>query len=123
MLLRFGKCLLICALVFSIGGHWAALQVVAWTGMTVSFSQQDTLGAALSKTFDGKHPCKLCKVVSAGKKAQKESEAKLDTKKLDSFLANSAWFSFPPLKQSVIVHPSIAQSILTAPLSPPPRFA
>lgn len=32
-------------------------------GMLVSFSQKDGFATALEKTFDGKHPCKLCKAV------------------------------------------------------------
>ncbi|MEO7678254.1 MAG: hypothetical protein ABIV39_15965 [Verrucomicrobiota bacterium] len=122
-MIRFGKWLLICALVGSIGGQWAVLQVVAWTGMTLSYSKQESFSAALSKTFDGKHPCKLCKMVRAGKKAQNDSEAKLDTKKLDSIATPFFVFTFPPQRKRLIAQALIPQSFLAAPLSPPPKFA
>jgi len=36
-----------------LGGHWLVLQSVAWTRMLADFSRQDSLPAAISKTFDG----------------------------------------------------------------------
>jgi hypothetical protein len=70
------------ALVLSTGGHWALLQVCAWTGMVVSYSQTESFTAALQKTFSGEHPCKLCKVVKEGRKAEQEKPAtlKVETK-------------------------------------------
>jgi hypothetical protein len=61
-------------LTFSLGLHWALLQTVAWTGMIASYSQKSSLTEAISRTFDGLHPCKLCKVVEQGRAAEKESE-------------------------------------------------
>lgn len=61
-------------LVLSLGLHWALLQTVAWTGMIVSYSQGASFKEALSKTFDGKHPCCLCKVVQQGRAAEKKQE-------------------------------------------------
>jgi hypothetical protein len=123
MFVRSAKWLVVAALVLTLGGHWAVLQVVAWTGMAVSYSQSDSLSGALSKTFDGKHPCKLCKLVSAGKKAEQKSESKLDTKKLDSFVSVTVSFSFPPLKQFSTSRHFVLQSHIAVPLSPPPKFA
>ena len=40
-------------------------------------STTESFCAALSKTFDGKHPCKLCKLVKEGKKSESKSEAQL----------------------------------------------
>jgi hypothetical protein len=47
-------------LVLLVGGHWGALQVVAWTGMVVDYSRDASLCEAVKKTFDGLHPCALC---------------------------------------------------------------
>ena len=41
---------------------------------------------AWSKTFDGKHPCKLCKVVHAGKSAEKKQDNQKPQTKLDLML-------------------------------------
>jgi hypothetical protein len=48
-------------LVASLGLHLALLQSVAWSLMFAGFMRAgDSIPAALSKTFDGQHPCRLC---------------------------------------------------------------
>lgn len=123
MLVRSAKWLVVVALIFSLGGHWAILQVVAWAGMAANFSQTDSLSLALSKTFNGKHPCKLCKLVSAGKNAEKKSESKIEIKQLDSFPAATLGFYFPRLKQTSSSFVSALHSHLEIPRSPPPKSA
>jgi hypothetical protein len=63
-----------CLLIVSVGGHWAFAQSLAWTGMLVTYSQEGTFQEAVQKTFDGAHPCKLCKAIDVGKTAEKESQ-------------------------------------------------
>lgn len=123
MFVRFAKWFVVAALVCVLGGHWAVLQVAAWTGMAISYSQNESISEALNKTFDGKHPCKLCQLVKAGKKAEQKSESKLDTKKLDSFVTSLSLFSFPPLKPISTSHHFLLKSRIATPLSPPPRPA
>jgi hypothetical protein len=53
-------------LVFLVGGHWGMLQVVAWTGMVITYSRDASFGEAVRMTFDGEHPCQLCHEVRAG---------------------------------------------------------
>lgn len=53
--------LLVAAL--SMGLHYAMVQMIGWVSMTVEFSQTAPLSEALVMTFDGKHPCELCKLV------------------------------------------------------------
>ena len=65
MLPRLGKWVVVFTLVVSTGGHWFALQSVAWVTMAVNFAQTDSFDVALKKTFDGKHPCRICKTVEA----------------------------------------------------------
>lgn len=67
--------LMVLVLVLSLGLHWALLQTVAWTGMIVSYSQGASLKEAISKTFDGKHPCCLCKVIQQGRADEKKQES------------------------------------------------
>lgn len=123
MFVRSAKWLTVAALVFTLGGHWAVLQTVAWVGMTINYSAEDSLSTALSKTFDGDHPCNLCKVVKAGKKAERKSEAKVESKKLDSFVASSFQFYFPPAKQTSVSLDSTILLRTETPPSPPPRLA
>jgi hypothetical protein len=61
-------------LVLSLGLHWAFLQTVAWTGMLIRYSQQNTFAEAVSQTFDGEHPCAMCKVVQQGRAAERQQE-------------------------------------------------
>ncbi len=65
------------------GGHWALLQTVAWTNMLATNLQTDSLPEALAKTFDGEHPCKMCKQIDAGKKSEKKSEFPGAAKKIE----------------------------------------
>ena len=74
MFYRLPRLAIVAALACSIGLHWGFLQSVAWLGMVVNYSQDGSIGEALGKTFDGKHPCALCKAIAAGKKSEKKSE-------------------------------------------------
>lgn len=55
--------------------HLPALQVVAWTGMIISYSKDRTLADAVSMTFDGEHPCPMCESI---KKQQSERTEKIN---------------------------------------------
>ena len=60
------------------GGQWGALQVVAWTKMIVDYSAKDGLAEGAAKTFDGAHPCCMCKAITEGKKQEsKEPNGKI----------------------------------------------
>ncbi|CAN5780205.1 hypothetical protein BH11VER1_BH11VER1_22600 [soil metagenome] len=67
---RFALCFLMAGLFLSIGLQWACLQTAAWVGMVVRYSQAVSLYKAVEMTFDGEHPCKLCKAVKSGQENQ-----------------------------------------------------
>jgi hypothetical protein len=80
-------------LVLSLGLHWALLQTVAWTGMVLAYSSGSSLTEAVVKTFDGKHPCPLCKIIKQGRaEEQKRQQApQVDpTFKLDLALSSAS---------------------------------
>ncbi len=56
-----------CVLALWLGMHWTLLQTVAWTGMVINYSQCAPLREAISKTFDGRHPCPLCNAIQKGR--------------------------------------------------------
>src|SRR6478609_8121965 len=123
VLIRLHKCLVVLALVLSIGGHWAFLQSVAWVGMAVTYSKDASLSQALEKTFDGKHLCKLCKIVRAGKKAEDSRESKIDLKKFDiSASANSSFIVESPSAIPQLPCGLVLQRA-DPPLLPPPLAA
>jgi len=73
--------MLIGTLFVSLGGHLALLQTFAWGNMLVSFSRSDSIAEATKKTFDGDHPCSMCKVVKESKKQEeKKPVLKADSK-------------------------------------------
>ena len=63
MFKRLSKWLVVVLFVLATGGHWALLQSVAWVTMAARYSQDSVLAEVLEKTFDGHHPCELCKLV------------------------------------------------------------
>lgn len=62
--------------------------------MVAAYTKQSTLSQALRKTFDGKHPCCLCKVVEAGKKSQDQTPGLRLESKWDCVLSESDGYLF-----------------------------
>ena len=122
MSVRFGKIFVIVALIATTGLHWVALQSVAWTTMLADNLRTHSITEAVTQTFDGRHPCCLCKAIVAAKKSEKKSEFTLQVQKLE----------FPPAKANpVLIAPSdfqllpqvnfFTESLTQKPLIPPPR--
>jgi hypothetical protein len=114
--------MVIVALVATTGLHWAALQSVAWTAMLADNLHAGSFCDAVTKTFDGQHPCCLCKAIAAGKQSEKKNEFSFQSQKLE----------FPPLAEKIIlISPSqfqllplenfSADSFAQKPLLQPPR--
>ena len=95
MFTRFGHVLLIVALLAATGAHWTVLQSVAWTTMLADNLRNTSLSEAVQRTFDGKHPCSLCKNISDGKKTQKKCEFPVWTTKLE-FISERPVFRLQP---------------------------
>src|SRR5271154_1946899 len=104
-----------------LGAHWVLLQSVAWTTMLADNLHAGSFQAAVTKTFDGKHPCCLCKAIAAGKQSEKKTDFSFQSQKLE----------FPPVKENVVlIAPSqfqlvpqsntFANSLVQKPLTPPP---
>lgn len=86
---RLAVLLLAC---LSVGLHWSALQVVGWVSMAVEFSRTSTVTTALEMTFDGKHPCELCKLVqSIGPLSESEKQSPPESKAEIKLLAAAIW--------------------------------
>jgi hypothetical protein len=123
-MLRLTRLLVIGALAISLGAHWALLQAVAWAGMLYSYSQQAGVKQAVAMTFDGEHPCCLCKAIQAGKAQEREQR---DDR---APLVNDLKLDLPPAK-FVFHHPPCPAPCSSAarigpewdcpPERPPPR--
>ena len=121
---RCGKWLVVLTLVLATGTHWFFLQSIAWVGMTIKFSRTESLTGALIKTFDGQHPCNLCKAVSEGVKTEKAQKLqKLETK-LDFFCSSKVSLLEVALPEALPTYTcAVPHGRLDAPPIPPPRFA
>jgi len=76
------------ALFLSAGGHLALLQGVAWATMIRDYARTGSVTAAVEKTFDGKHPCPLCKKITAQRAAEQKAPATVKAeKKAEAFIA------------------------------------
>ncbi|HZE13465.1 MAG TPA: hypothetical protein VE086_06905, partial [Chthoniobacterales bacterium] len=117
-----GRAAIVVALCLSIGAHWAALQSVAWATMIVEYAQHDSLAKAVAETFDGHHPCDLCKHISKVKDSEKKQDAQLASLKPDLICTTRAIVLVPPYQ----FYPfpgatTIASADAAPPPVPPPR--
>jgi len=103
---RIGCVMMALALFLVTGGHWAMLQGVAWATMVKDFSRTGSLTQAVGKTFDGKHPCPMCKKIASARTSEEKAPltVKID-KKAEVFLASASTliplpliraFAYPP---------------------------
>ncbi len=100
------------------------LQTVAWTTMLVGRSQTVTWSEAWQTTFDGRHPCKLCKIVKTGQAAEKQSGSGFELKKLELPMPEQVFRTTAPasLRADVRSATRLAPIPGSAPPVPPPRL-
>lgn len=114
----------------SIGLHWAVLQSAAWVGMAVAYSvEKGSVVEGLSDTFDGDHPCPLCKAVEKGVESEQQPKdgqtppSKAKEMKLTLAFVSIPTFVFPPVvAEAWITTSSTALSRHERPATPPPQL-
>jgi len=118
-----GNFFLMIALLAATDAPWVVLQSVAWAGMIVSYSQKAPFKMALVETFDGKHPCCLCKAIAAAKKSEKKKEFPLQVRKLEFPPAPENFTLVGPTRFQILpaANNAFAESLPQKPLLPPPR--
>lgn len=123
VLRRLGQLLMVVALLGAMGSHWLVLQSIAWTTMLADNLRVTSLPVALSRTFDGKHPCPLCRQIAAGKRAEGTTSFPLELKRFE-FLPNSPRPVLPPAVTCRLLTPSTRsfKSFTSPPPTPPPRI-
>ncbi len=122
-LLRTGQYLLIAAMFCALGGHWLVLQTVAWGGMIVDYSRSAGFSVAVGRTFDGQHPCQMCKSIEKTRQTEKKQDAVVMEMKLDVFHEAARTLVWPVMsfwQQSVVDSSPLARS--EPPSVPPPRI-
>jgi hypothetical protein len=121
MLPRLARWMVVAVLCISLGLQWAMLQGAAWTGMLISFAREGSLIEAVTKTFDGKHPCALCNAVKKGQKQDQEQTVNKPMKKLEAVLATVVYLvaPAPTLVEFAPVTQSGERRTLAPPRTPP----
>jgi len=112
----------ILALVATMGGHWALLQTVAWTTMLANNLHATSLPDAVAHTFDGKHPCCLCKAIATGKQSEQKHDGVVPLKKLEFLSAKEPMVLVAPEAVRLLpLENSSLPSRSQPPLLQPPR--
>jgi hypothetical protein len=122
MFSRAGHLLLILALLGATGTHWMMLQSVAWATMLADNAQTNSFAEALEKTFDGRHPCALCKQIAKGRQSERKSDQHNDLKKLEFFSKKIVLVITPP--RHFILRDdgeAFVPQVAHAPPTPPPE--
>ena len=58
-------------------GPWVALQTFAWARMAVDYTvKTGSVRDGLAQTFDGEHPCELCRQIKAGAEDERQRPVK-----------------------------------------------
>jgi hypothetical protein len=110
------------ALVGATGAHWTMLQSVAWATMLAENVRTASLEEAINQTFDGKHPCALCKQIAKGQKSEKKPDAQAEFRQLEFPPQLAAFIFNSPADFRLAGDFNATGPLLTqAPPVPPPR--
>ena len=116
--------LIICLLSIS-GGPWALMRTVAWTSMMWKNSESLSTWQAISKTFDGSAPCKICLWLEKEQQRTQSPVAFAYSQFLQDFLLSqdrSVSVSAPRVEAFTRVQSNLLSESNLPPEPPPPRF-
>jgi hypothetical protein len=110
------------------GLHVMMWQCVAWANMIVDYSQTSGLLTAVGETFDGDHPCALCKQIAQSDAESKSHQAKFLDYSFQGLKAVRtealAPMKAPSILRQAFIFPGSDRSLpslATRPPIPPPR--
>ena len=81
---RWSSSLAVVLLSLTLGWHWLALQTIAWTSMLFERTQESSFSVAWTTTFDGKHPCRICKAGGEGQSDETRTASTLSVSMLEA---------------------------------------
>jgi hypothetical protein len=118
--------LIVVLLAISLATPRAILQSAAWVRMVVKYCQTTSLSQALAMTFDGKHPCRLCRFIQHH--SDQDQKPQPQTVQMDE-----QWQLGLPPEMSFVFYPPPAWGLgqvqdlpstwREPPPTPPPRIA
>ena len=113
---------MIVAALSAMGTHWLALQSVAWTTMLAENLHTASWDRAVRCTFDGKHPCCLCKEIAKNEQSEKKSDVQVELKKLEYSYTSFEFVFCPPTHfYEVRAGNDAVISLMQPPSLPPPK--
>ena len=69
---RLATTISVIVLAFTLGLHWVMLQSLAWVSMTIFYTGEASVYAAVKKALDSETTCVLCRAVDAGKQTEQD---------------------------------------------------
>lgn len=116
------------ALFVMLDGHWLTLQSVAWARMLAEFSDTASFSEAIVKTFDGKHPCKMCLSIREGRQQEEREQREaplVKGEKSRELFCDLRRVNVPPApasaRDAVAFAPQLVSDFQDSPPTPPPR--
>ena len=122
--MRIGRTLALIALLNFAGAHWIVLQSIAWSSMVAKRARHFHLAEAVQKTFDGAHPCSLCKGISRAQEKERKPPVRAEFHKIP-LLQTSDAIAVPTLDSSTaLMEPTVLIPRRSfRPDYPPPRLS
>jgi hypothetical protein len=120
--MRWGRLLAFVALFNFAGAQWIVLQSIAWSAMLLKQARATPLSLAVQKTFDGAHPCQLCKGIAQAKTGETKSPIPVELGKIPLLRANAEMFAvFSHVSSAIAPFAQVVPVRFERPQSPPPR--
>ena len=110
-------------------GPQALLQLGAWSWMLTSYAQQSSWQQAISETFGGDRPCRLCVMIQSTASSQQMPDEGLNSRHKRDFkliLLSSAMLHSVPrlsLRAAYWQNDTVCQQVIMDVPPPPPKFA
>ena len=122
---RWTSSLSVVLLSLTLGWHWLALQSIAWASMLVERTQESSLSVAWSTTFDGQHPCRICKAVAEGQSDETRTASTVSVHMLEAAAPSTlaVVISAPRVEPFALRRHPAPRSRGDRPILPPPRQA
>lgn len=129
-------CLLLCLQLC--GGTLGVLQVVAWTGMAITYSRDVGVVTGIKQTFDGEHPCDMCRSIAKTRESEQEKNPQpahtlpsslLDWAQVSKHFSWQDEAALPPVLSAEVQQTAwpevvgLSGRLGVAPPTPPPRWA
>jgi hypothetical protein len=118
------------AILAMLGGHWLALQTVAWARMVVVFSHSDSMGTAIAKTLSGRHPCWMCLKIQEGRHEEQQADQNVPNPKTEimpELFLEAHRAGIPPAPILALLQkpfaPDSYSDLTESPPTPPPRLS